>query len=110
MASVNIRIDFGDPSGSLEEMGCEGMTSAQEVLDALKEDGASVAKALESWDLLDFGTVTVEFIPDIPADLQVQSIWIHPTKPPKMTLELQMKHVLLSAWVDEHRTTATWSD
>lgn len=110
MASIQFSIDFGEPDGTLEEMGCEGLTSAAEVLAALKNEGRSVREALEAWDLLQFGTVSVTFIPDIPPELMVQSMWVLPDKPPPWTKELAAKHAALREWVAANQTTAEWSD
>lgn len=110
MASVTISIDFGDPSGTLEEMGVEDCTNADEVIALLKSDGSSVAKALDSWDLLDSGTVHVTFTPDIPEELQMQSVFVHPEKPPEWTKERQEKFANLQLWIKENETHATWSD
>jgi len=112
MPSVSISIDFGDPSGTLEEMGVEDATCAQDVINMLKEsaNGRGVARALEDWDLLDMGSVSVTFLPDIPKELQVQSVWVLPDKPPPWTPEVAEAHRRLQLWVKENETRAEWSD
>lgn len=99
MASVSFEIDFGEPSGSLEEMGCEDFKNAQEVIDALQEHD-SVARALRDWSMLDFGSVRVTYTPDIPADLQMKSA--DDFDP--------VKHASLSTWLKANQTVAEWSD
>ena len=112
MASISINIDFGEPDGTLAEMGCDEATNAQDVIDMLKESarGRGVAKALDDWSLLDMGTVSVVFTPEIPEDVLVKSVWVSPDTPPPWTPEIAAKHVALQLWLKENQTRASWSD
>ncbi len=71
MASVQFEIDFGEPEGTLEEMGLEDCTCAQDVIDILKKESSSPSRALEAWNLLDYATVRVHFYPDPPEELDI---------------------------------------
>lgn len=105
MPSIIIDIDFGDPQGDLEEMGCEEATCAQDVIDMLKKDGHRVSKALEAWNLLDSGTVTVTFTPDLPESL-LQSD--DQTELPLGDDPDRIKRI--AKWTRENETRAEWSD
>lgn len=110
MPSVCFTIDGGEPCGTLNEMGCEDFTSAQEVMDALKAEsyGRGLAYALDNWHLLDNLMVTVTFTPDIPEELQLdpseRDVDGRVTKAP----DTEKIHALMG-WIRANETTATWN-
>lgn len=110
VASIQFTIDFGEPSGTLEEMGCEEFTDAQQIIDDLKRSGHCVARALEEWDLLTWGEVKVVFTPDIPQELQLQTVFTPGEALPFEEKEYLQRPEALRRWIDEHQSTATWSD
>lgn len=107
MTSLLWRIDFGDPSGDLEDYGLAGplydgpeITCANDVMVELKKAGSGLVEALDRWGMLTGGTVTLTLVPDLPADA-------------RETLDGAGPRVSTSAsrsWERMYSTTAVWSE